>query len=322
MQSSPPKNTHPLGLVEYLAGSWADLPSDNIYMTRFTHIPVLLTRLKEVLPDLTGKTVVDATLGLGGHAEMLLTAVGKTGKVIGIDQDETALSLAKQRFGDRTDQFVAKHGNFRDIDQLVRGDGNEVVDGVLFDLGVSSLQLDDLSRGFSFKADVPLDMRMDVRQELTAADILNTYSEGELADLFWKLGEEPRSRQIAKRIVEARRQKPIATTGELIELVGGRAGRIHPATKVFQALRMATNDELGAIQEGLAKALKIVKSGGFVAVITFHCIEERLVKNLFRQWASEDLITIFNKKVLKPEYSEIRENPRSRSAKLRIVTKI
>ena len=291
-------------------------------MTRFTHIPVLLDSLKELLPIRPGQVVVDATVGLGGHAQMLLEAVGKGGRVIGIDQDETALSLASQHFEDHADQFVAKHGNFRELDRLVGGGDELLVDGVLFDLGVSSLQLDDMSRGFSFRADVPLDMRMDRSQGITAAEILNTWAEGEIADMLWHYGEESRSRQIAKRIVEARREDPIATTGQLVELVGGHQGRIHPATRVFQALRIATNDEMAAITEGLTAAWKILRPGGWIAVITFHSLEDRLVKNLFKQWAAEGKVQLVNKKVIKPKYEEVKTNPRSRSAKLRIITKL
>lgn len=290
-------------------------------MPEFVHTPVLVADVVDWLKPKPGDTIVDGTLGLGGHAEALLAAMNGEGKLIGIDQDATALSIASERLKPVGGRFVSVHGNFRDIDQLVRGVGIEQVDCILLDLGVSSLQLDDGDRGFSFKADAPLDMRMDVSQGITAADVVRTYTEAELADVFWRLGEEKRSKYIAKRIVETRKNNPIETTGQLVDVVGGRHGKIHPATRIFQALRMEVNDELGALAEALPGAFKLLAPGGRLAVITFHSLEDRYVKQLFRSWEDDGLAKRLNKKVVQATFEEKKSNPRSRSAKLRVIQK-
>lgn len=291
-------------------------------MPEFVHTPVLVSDVTEMLQPLPGEVIVDATLGLGGHAEALIARLGGLGKYIGIDQDAQALSLAGSRLQLHASQFIPVRGNFRNISELVHGVGFEQVDRFLFDLGVSSLQLDDGSRGFSFKYDAPLDMRMDDRQAIMASDIVNTYTEQELTDLFRELGEEPRARIIAKRIVEARAKGPIATTTQLVAVVGGKPGRIHPATRVFQALRMQVNDELGAVEEALPQSLELLRSGGRIAVITFHSLEDRLVKQMFKGWEKEGKVILVNKKVVQASWGEKQKNPRSRSAKLRVVEKI
>jgi len=184
------------------------------------------------------------------------------------------------------------------------------------------LQLDDGSRGFSFKVDAPLDMRMDVEQAVTAADILRTYTEDELTTVFRELGEEPRARILAARIVEKRVREPIETTGQLVAVVGGKPGRIHPATRVFQALRMEVNDELGVLPVALPQALELLRPGGRLAVITFHSLEDRLVKQIFKGWSMEEKAILVNKKVVQAVWEEKKNNPRSRSAKLRVIEKI
>lgn len=291
-------------------------------MPEFVHTPVLVSDVIEMLEPQPGETIVDATLGLGGHAEMLIERMGGRGNYVGIDQDAQALSLASSRLKSSTAKFIPIRGNFRDVGELVPGAGVELVDRFLFDLGVSSLQLDDGTRGFSFKHDAPLDMRMDDRQAITAADIIRTYTEEELVQIFTDLGEEPRARMIAKKIVAQRGQNPIETTAQLVAVVGGKPGRIHPATRVFQALRMEVNDELGAIRSALPQSLELLRSGGRIAVITFHSLEDRLVKQMFKGWEEQGKVILVNKKVVQATWGEKQKNPRSRSAKLRVVEKI
>lgn len=283
---------------------------------------MLVSDVTAMLQPMPGEVIVDATLGLGGHAEALIARLDGQGKYIGIDQDAQALSLAGDRLKLYSSQFVAVRGNFRDLSELVHGAGFKQVDRFLFDLGVSSLQLDDGSRGFSFKYDAPLDMRMDETSAITAADILHTYTEDELTELFQELGEEPRARIVAKRIVEKRAHEPITTTAQLVAVVGGKGGRIHPATRIFQALRMEVNDELGAIREALPQSLELTRSGGRIAVITFHSLEDRLVKQMFKGWEKEGKVILVNKKVVQANWGEKQKNPRARSAKLRVVEKI
>lgn len=269
-----------------------------------------------------GMVIVDATLGLGGHTESMLQRMDGSGTVVGIDQDGDAISIAKSRLESYGEQFVPVSGNFRRIGDLVHGIGFQYVDRVLFDLGVSSLQLDDGDRGFSFKADAPLDMRMDATDGITAADILRTYTEKELCDLLVDFGEEPRAKLIARRVVESRAKQPIETTGQLVSLIGGSRGKIHPATRTFQALRMAVNDELGAIEDALPQALELLGPGGRIGVITFHSLEDRLVKQTFKRWEEEGRVRLINKKVVQAAWEEKQKNPRSRSAKLRVIEKI
>ena len=291
-------------------------------MPEFVHTPVLVSDVVDWLKPKPGDVIVDGTLGLGGHAEALLTAMNGTGKLIGIDQDATALSIANDRLRRFGDGFLSISANFRNVDSVVNALGIQKVDAILLDLGVSSLQLDEGSRGFSFKADAPLDMRMNTTDGITAADVLRTYTESELADIFWRYGEEKRSKYIAKKIVETRKKNPIEATGQLVEVVGGRQGKIHPATKVFQALRMEVNDEMGALEEVLPRALRLLAPGGKLAIITFHSLEDRHVKQVFRGWEDDGLAKRLNKKVIQADYQEKRNNPRSRSAKLRVIEKI
>lgn len=286
------------------------------------HVSVLKDKVVEYLNPQPGDVVVDATLGLGGHAEEILKHLGDTGKLIGIDRDKYAIQFARERLNSYAQQCVFNHGNYRDIRSLLREHGYDGVDGILVDLGVSSVQLDTAERGFSFRFDAPLDMRMDTSQGITAADILNDYAEDDLADLIYKYGEETRSRSIAERIVIARQKGRIETTGQLAEIVGGRQGRIHPATKTFQALRMAVNEEMESLESALPEMIAALNPGGRLVIITFHSLEDRLVKNLFKREAAEGRITILTKKVVKPAWTEVKENRRARSAKLRAIEKL
>lgn len=276
------------------------------------HKPVLLHEVVEGLALRSGETFVDATYGAGGHSARVLENYPDV-KVIGIDQDPSVnpkSEILNPNFDFRT-------GNFRDIDKLL---GDERPDAILLDIGFSSDQLDAHGRGFSFLRDEPLDMRMS-QSGPTAADILNSWDEHAIELILRGFGEERYASLIAKRIVERRKIKPFKTTFDLVEVVGGKQGRIHPATRTFQALRIAVNGELDALEEGLKKGFEILKPGGRFAVISFHSLEDRIVKNFFRDKAKEGVGELITKKPIVPSEEEVRENPRARSAKLRVIIK-
>jgi 16S rRNA (cytosine1402-N4)-methyltransferase len=293
------------------------------------HISVLKKEALEFLAVDPGKQYIDATLGGGGHTEAILE---RGGRVLGIDVDEEAHYYVQEKFKVQNPkfkvdgQFIRARGNFKDIDSLAKANGFRKVAGILFDLGVSSHQFDEPERGFSFRESGPLDMRMDQDMTVGAKDLINGLTEKELADLFYRLGEEYQSRLVAKEIVRERMKKPIETTGELEKIVrhalGGRARTskvvsIHPATKVFQALRIAVNDELHTLEEALPKALGLLEPNGRLVVISFHSMEDRIVKNTFREFSSRGLGHIVTDKPVTPGEAEIAVNPRARSAKLR-----
>ncbi|HID55575.1 TPA: 16S rRNA (cytosine(1402)-N(4))-methyltransferase RsmH [Candidatus Poribacteria bacterium] len=282
------------------------------------HIPVLLDEVMCLLNPKDGGIYVDCTLGAGGHAERILQLSSPGGRLIGIDLDSEAISIARERlkrFGDRV-SFV--HANFADLDDILRSLGLEGVDGVLMDLGVSWIQLSDPKRGFSFRMEAPLDMRMDRRAPLTAYEVVNTKSERELREIFRKYGEERWAGRIARRIVRCRERSPILTTKQLARIVESavtRRGRIHPATRVFQALRIYVNGELDNLERGLDSAIRWLKPGGRICVISFHSLEDRIVKWKFRGMKAH--LRIITPKPITPGGEEVKENPRSRSAKLR-----
>jgi 16S rRNA (cytosine1402-N4)-methyltransferase len=263
-----------------------------------------------------GGRFIDATLGAGGHARAILDRTSPDGRLLGLDQDESALALASENLESFGSRAVLAHTNFRNIAGAAETHGFTESDGVLADLGISSMMVDEPERGFSFMREGPLDMRMDRTQALTAADVLNTYGEKEIADIIYKFGEERRSRPIARSIV---RSRPLTNTTDLARAVervsGGRHGRIHPATRTFQALRIYVNDELGSLEEFLAASMSVVRSGGRVVVITFHSLEDRIVKQKFRESAVPG--RALTKKVVVPGDEETDRNPRARSAKLR-----
>ena len=264
-----------------------------------------------------GSRVLDGTVGLGGHAMLILAATSPNGELVAFDRDERNLVVAQERCAEFGNRATCIHDSFASIGTRDIG----TFDAMVFDLGFSSVHVDDASRGFSFMKDGPLDMRYDVRQELSAEVVVNTWTREDLTTIFRRFGEEPRSAIIAKAIVDARREMRIDTTYQLAEIVASvvhRSGKIHPATKVFQALRIVVNDELGEVERGLAAALAALNPGGRCAVITFHSLEDRLVKTLFK--TRTDLMAITKKPIVATE-KEIAENPRSRSAKLRIVQK-
>ena len=304
-------------------------------MARF-HKPVLLKKAVELLNVRAGKTYVDATVGHGGHALAILKLKGQ---LLGIDCDPRALKVARERLsqacpaGNQTAPGSASwhlaRGNFVDIGQIVRSQGIKKVAGVIFDLGVSSYQLDSDSRGFSFKSEAPLDMRMDPSLEVTAKDLVNGLSRKELYELFTKLGQEKYSRRISSAILVARRVKKIETGRELAAIISRAVRsahrrertRVHPATRVFQALRIAVNDELNSLKKALPQALDLLEKNGRLVVISFHSGEDRVVKRFFKE-KEENYLKIINKKPLVPSREEVDKNHRARSAKLRAAEKI
>jgi len=299
--------------------------------------------MAEVLAAMRPKTAgryADGTVGGAGHAAAILAASSPTGWLFGCDRDGAAVEAARTRLTEFAGRFEIRRGNFAELADWVQAGS---CDAVLLDLGVSSAQLDRPERGFSFQQDGPLDMRMDERQLQTAADLVNTASADELARVFWELGDERDSRRFAKAIVHDREKHPFRTTrqlAELIERLSPRAGRrTHPATKVFQALRLAVNDEISSLKRGLVAALMILKPGGRLVVITFHSLEDRVVKDFGRARARDYTFTggvdvpelreprtpelrWVTRKAIKPGAVELAENPRSRSAQLRVLEKI
>jgi len=287
--------------------------------------------VEEVIDSLNlkhGDVVVDATAGMGGHALRLLEKIAPEGKLIGIDADADALKIAQETLKNFSGSFTLVNDNFRNIDRVLSKENIKGVDAILLDLGLSSYQIEEGSRGFSIKHDSRLDMRMDRRAKLTAYDIINRYSEANLSELIEKYGEERFHNRIARYINEARRKKPIETTAELASLVRRaisfkyRHSRIDPATRTFQAIRIAVNDELGSLEEGLKSAIFWLKTGGKIAVISFHSLEDRIAKNLFKGYAQLGILKLITKKPLTPSRDEILNNPRSRSAKMRVVERI
>jgi 16S rRNA (cytosine1402-N4)-methyltransferase len=280
---------------------------------------------------------IDCTLGGGGHSEELLKKLNEKGRLISIDRDTAAIARCQELFKGYPGRADLVHGNFEDMAEIARAQGAEQVDGIMMDLGFSSFQVDEAERGFSFMQDGPLDMRMDLTQPFSAADLVNTADEADLANVIFKYGEERMSRRIAKAIVEARNEKPFTTTGELalvIERVKPRKGRQHPATKTFQALRMEVNREMECLENGLAGALEILRPGGRLAVITFHSLEDRYVKQVFKRHRvrTESLqqggvreifeappVDWVNRNAVVASAAELEKNPRARSAKLRVV---
>lgn len=288
------------------------------------HIPVLTESLLEWIQLPTDGMMVDATLGHGGHSRLFGRQLGPAGKLLGLDVDQNSIQRAQSVLSDLSCQVTVVRENFDKLDTVLRQQGIDKVDFILADLGFCSAQLEDADRGLSFQKAMPLDMRLDERLTTTAADLVNKLSQTELADVIYQYGEDRASRRIARFIVEQRSQKKITTTTELASLIcralkqPSRPGRIHPATRTFQALRIAVNHELDSLQGLLDAAPKRLKAGGFIAIISFHSLEDRLVKNNFRQMKSDGIYEILTKKPIIADREEIQRNPRSRSAKLRI----
>jgi len=294
------------------------------------HTPVLLKTLSGILRYPADGTVVDATIGYGGHALEFGGRLTQKGLLIGLDVDNASLAATGRKLENLNCRVELVRENFGRLDEVLEQSGIEQVDVILADLGVSSGQLADAERGISFQRDGPLDMRMDTRLQKTAADLVNGLGQDDLANLIYQYGEERRSRRIARGIVTARRQKPLERTSELVKVIirslgittKGRKSRIHPATRTFQALRIAVNDELGQLETLLQKAPQLLKTEGQIAIISFHSLEDRLVKYNFRENHKNGCYEILTKKPLVADNEERQQNPRSRSAKLRIARKV
>jgi len=284
------------------------------------HTPVLLKEVIQYLAPADGGIYVDGTLGLGGHAEKILLSCGPSGRVVGFEWDAAALQAAVKRLSPFGKRFTALHRNFTEIREGLKEIDIQKVDGLLLDLGVSSLQFDSQERGFSFQKSGPLDMRMDIRTHLTAEIIINSFSQEDLADIFFYYGEERQARRIAAYIVEERAKGKITTTSHLARIVAHAVPRkyqprkIHVATKVFQALRIAVNSELDNLTTALDSISETLKPGGRICIITFHSLEDRMVKRKFKDLPG---LTILTKKPVTPAEEEVKRNPRARSAKLR-----
>lgn len=287
--------------------------------------------LEEVISSLNlgkGGVVLDATIGGGGHAKEILKYIAPGGMLIGIDADEAALKIAGEAMKEYEGSFRLIKGNFRNLDAILTREGLKGLNAAIFDLGFSSYQIEDETRGFGMKHDARLDMRMDPGLRISAYEIVNRYKESDLSEIIDRFGEERFYKRIARAIVIERSRNPIETTQELARIVRGAIGfrskrmKIDPATRTFQAIRIAVNDELGAIEEGVKKCVSWLNIGGRIAVISFHSLEDRIVKNLFKGYAGLGVLKILTKKPLRPANDEIIRNPRSRSAKLRAAERI
>lgn len=303
------------------------------------HTPVLRDQTLAGLALRPGAACIDATVGGGGHAEAILRATTPDGRLLGLDADAEAIARVRQRLADAADRVTLIQANFRELGAVATAHGFAAVDAILLDLGVSSYQLAGPDRGFSFLAAGPLDMRMDLRTALTAAEIVNEWPAEALADIIYRYGEEPQSRRIARAIIAAR---PLHTTAELAAVVAraigrGAGDRIHPATRTFQALRIAVNDELGALQAALPQAIALLAPQGRLAVIAFHSLEDRIVKQFMQRETRDCLcppdlplcrcghtatVRLVTRKAIRPDAAEINANPRSRSARLRIAERL
>ena len=302
------------------------------------HIPVMVPEILKYLEVSSGGRYIDCTLGEGGHTKSLLEASNPGGEVLGIDADHEAIEVSKNRLEEYGERFIYDNSNFKNIKKIAMKSKFVPCHGILFDLGVSSLQLDKESRGFSFRRKAPLDMRFSINQTLTAQDVLNTFSESEISDILYQYGEERQSRKIAKLIIENR---PLSNADELSDLIKKNIRqtnyKINPATKTFQALRIYINEELNSLSQALEQSLEILGVGGRMAVISYHSLEDRIVKNFFKKESKYCIcppnipecdcghfpkLKIITKKPVSPSQSEIEANKRSRSAKLRVVERI
>jgi 16S rRNA (cytosine1402-N4)-methyltransferase len=315
----------------------------------FHHITVLKEEAVEGLHIKPDGIYVDCTLGGAGHSELIASKLGPQGRLIAFDQDDAALANAETRLKPYADRVTLVRTNFRDIRDVLLGlpvpvkDGNPQVDGILFDLGVSSPQLDEAERGFSYNHDAELDMRMDRTESLTAREIVNEWPESEIARILYEYGEEKFSRRIAARIIAEREKSPIESTGRLADIIkegipaAARRTGPHPAKRSFQAIRIAVNDELGAMEEALEQSIRCLSPGGRISVITFHSLEDRICKQIFAKYVEKctcppgfpvcvchkkSLLKLVNRKPLDPSEEELAANPRARSAKLRVAERV
>jgi len=283
--------------------------------------------IQEVISNLNlkpGDNAIDCTFGGGGHSREILKKIAPSGKLLAIDADA---GVESQKLKAENPNIIFVNDNFRNLKRIVENSFSHPVNGILMDLGLSSDQLENSGRGFTFQKDEPLDMRFDVKGDLTAAEILNSYSLENLIYIFENFGEVSGAERLAKKILEIRRKKKFATTFDLVAAVEeagvkSRTPKINSATLVFQALRLAVNDELGALKEALLAAKEILAPGGRLCVISFHALEDKIVKNFFRDWYKAKEVKLLTKKPIAPEFGEVKANPRSRSAKLRVIEKI
>jgi 16S rRNA (cytosine1402-N4)-methyltransferase len=311
----------------------------------FAHVSVMVREVVEFLRPGPGGRYLDGTLGGGGHSEQILIGSGPDGQVLGLDRDEEALNAAQERLSPFGQRLIARQASYADAQAILTDIGWRAVEGVILDLGISSHQIDSPERGFSFRADARLDMRMDRRQELDAQVIVNNYDEAELERVFRDYSEEPQARRIARALVAERKIRKLATTTELAEFVGrikggnrqNRQRDHHPATQVFQALRIAVNQELGELERFLDGGFETLQPQGRMAIIAFHSLEDRMVKAAFRKWSRACLcpprvlrcqcgwsqkVKLLTKKPVTPSAGEVALNPRARSAKLRVVERL
>ena len=291
-------------------------------MEKPDHIPVLLNEVIDILNPTSNKIYIDATFGAGGYTKAILEKASC--KVIGTDCDQNTKPYAENLKNDFPDRFTYINANFTEIDNILKKLNVPKIDGIVFDLGVSSMQLDNRDRGFSFSGDGPLDMRMDNSLSTTATNLINTLYEEELANLIYELGGERKSRIIANNIVKFRQKEKIKSTSELVEAIGIKrySDKLHFATKTFQALRIAVNNELENIKLVLNKLPSLLAPGGIICTVSFHSLEDKIVKDFFKTLSSEENFEKINKKVITPLYKEIRNNPRARSSKLRALRRI
>jgi 16S rRNA (cytosine1402-N4)-methyltransferase len=307
----------------------------------FGHTPVLIQESMGLLKPISGERYLDGTLGGGGHAEQILLRSSPDGRVLGLDWDEDAIIAARQRLHRFGDRLTILQANFQQAKVILADMNWGKIDGVLLDLGVSSHQFDAAERGFSFQSTAPLDMRMDRRQSLTAFEIVNTFPEAEIAKILTEYGEEPRARRIAAAIVAERRDRAIETTTDLARVIarvkGRRSRAHHPATQAFQALRIAVNQELESLKDFLENGYELLQTGGRMVIVSFHSLEDRLVKTAFRKWSQKCLcpprtmkcecgwsqkVQRLTRKPIVASAEEVRANPRARAAKLRAVVRV
>ncbi|MGI6225217.1 MAG: 16S rRNA (cytosine(1402)-N(4))-methyltransferase RsmH [Peptococcales bacterium] len=309
----------------------------------FEHVPVLRDEIIKILDPKSGEIFVDCTLGGGGHSKAILMKISPEGLLIGIDQDENAIKAARESLQEFQENTCFVHSNYEKLNDILNIHAPDGIDGILFDIGVSSHQLDEKERGFSYMQDAPLDMRMDQTNDFTAWELVNTFTEEKLAQIIRDYGEENWAKRIAQFIVKAREEKTIDTTGELVDIIkraipaGARKDGPHPAKRTFQAIRIAVNRELEVLENTLDTALTWLKKGGRIGVISFHSLEDRIVKEKFKYWAQscvcppelpicqcdkKTLVRILTRKPVTAGKEELEKNPRSRSAKFRAAEKL
>jgi 16S rRNA (cytosine1402-N4)-methyltransferase len=294
------------------------------------HIPVMMNEVINYLNLRPGQVIIDATIGTAGHSKAILERISPAGRLIGIDRDEDSLAVSRDRLREFGDRIKLVHGNFVDIDAILKDLNIEKVGGVVFDLGISSFQLEDPNRGFSFQNEGPLDMRLDRSSYISAYDLVNNLNEEEISAILWNFGQERWHNRIAHLLIQERQRQPISTTSQLANIVlrsiphryRHRHYRIHPATRTFQAVRIAVNRELEILENALDKAIEILGIGAKICVISFHSLEDRAVKFTFRKAASEGRLKIITPKPLVPQEEEVKSNPSSRSSKLRVAERI